>query len=415
VIWKYQRPPINTGAQRGTVYWDNKIYVTGSDKHLIALDARNGAVIWDVPTGDNLQPAGDAPIVANGKLIISGNSPNGFVQGYDAKTGKHLWTWSAVPKKGVKEHAAAYATWGGAEPDGGPIWLTGSYDPELNLIYYGTGQPEPQWFGAKRPGDNLWSDSVVALNPDTGVMKWYFQFTPHDVHDWDAGQMSILTDEMWQGKPRKLMLWANRNGHMYVLDRANGEFLQAKPFVKVNWLTAMDAKGRPTANEKTAPSVQGAETCPSTAGATNWPSPSYDKATRTFFVVAQEGCSINFVDSNGNNASGGYTESPNNPWQLYTRALDPFTLEKKWDYKQTNSIRYGPGLLSTEGGLVFSGEKAGQLSALDAKTGKPLWHFFTGGVITSGPMTYEVDGRQYIGLVSGSNVFSFALPEGGAR
>jgi alcohol dehydrogenase (cytochrome c) len=413
VIWQYQRNQVSTGAQRGTAVWNNRVYITGNDKRLIALDARNGAVLFDVPTGDGLQPAGQAPIIANGKLIVSGNNPNGFMQGYDAITGKHLWTWWAVPQD---KNSEAYKTWGGATPDGGPIWLSGSYDADLNLIYYGTGQPEPQWAGEGRPGDNLWTDSVVALNPDTGELKWYFQFTPHDVHDWDAGQMPILVDAPFKGRQRKLMLWGNRNGYYYILDRATGEFLQATQFIsQVNWAKSIDAKGRPIINPEVAPSVQGSLVCPSTAGATNWPAPSYDPALKTFFLVVQEGCGLNFRNASGSNAAGGYVESPDHPWQLYTRAIDGFTGEKKWDYKQTASMRYGPGLLSTAGGLVFTGEKMGQFSALDSRTGTPLWNFFTGGVITSGPMTYEVDGQQYIGLLSGANVIAFALPDSQVR
>jgi alcohol dehydrogenase (cytochrome c) len=410
MIWQYQRQPLASAPQRGTAFYKNKVFVSTQDKHLIALDARTGAVIWDVPTGNDYQLAGQAPIIANGKVIVSGNrgGDGGFVQGYDAETGKYLWTWSPLPKDGDP----ALKTWGGTKPTGAPMWLSGSYDPALNLIYYGTGQPEPQWANEGRLGDNLYSDSVVAIDPDTGQMKWHFQFTPHDNHDWDAGQQSVLVDAPWKGKPRKLMLWANRNGFYYILDRSTGEFLQATKFITdVNWLLSMDKNGRPTANPAADPSVVGSELCPSTAGATNWPSPSYDAKRKTFFLVVQEGCSINFRDSSGSNAAGGYLESPKHPWQLYTRAIDAFTGEKKWDYKQTASMRYGPGLLSTEGGLVFTGEKQGQFSALDADTGQPLWNFYTGGVITTSPISYEVDGQQFIGLVSGSNVFAFALPD----
>jgi alcohol dehydrogenase (cytochrome c) len=416
VIWQYQRQPLSTAPQRGTAVWDNKVYVTTTDKHLVALDARNGAVVWDVPTGEGASLAGQAPIIANGVLIVSGNrnafggqeKPGGFIQGYDAKTGKYLWTWSSLPKK----DEAAYKTWGGAVPEGGPIWLSGSYDPALNLIYYGTGQPEPQWANEGRPGDNLWTDSVIALDPNTGKMKWHFQFTPNDNHDWDAGQIPILVDAPWKGKDRKLMLWANRNGYYYILDRATGEFLQATKFAdKVNWALSIDSKGRPTPNPAASPTVAGAEVCPSTAGATNWPAPTYDPASKTFFLVVQDGCSVNFRDSAGSNAAGGYLESPQNPWQLYTRALDAFTGQKKWDYKQTTSIRYGPGTMSTAGGLLFTGEKNGSFTALDSATGKPLWSFNTGGSIVTSAMTYEVEGVQYIGLTSGSNIFSFALPD----
>jgi alcohol dehydrogenase (cytochrome c) len=415
LIWKYQRQPIATGAQRGTGYWNGKVYVTTSDKHLVALDTRNGSVLWDVAVHGGLQLAGQAPLIVHDKLIVSGNLPHGFIQAYDADTGKFLWDWSPIPAA----DDPAIKTWSKSQkPDGMPIWVSGSYDPDLNLIYYGTGQPEPQWAGEGRPGDNLYSDSVVAINPDTGKLEWWFQFTPHDTHDYDALEMPVLVDAMWKGKPRKLLLEANRNGYYYVLDRTNGRFLQATKFVsKVDWALGIDDKGHAIPDPKHAPTVKGSTTCPSTAGATNWPAPSYDPKLQLFYVVAQEGCGINVRDTERNYAGTGYLESPapGQEWQLYTRALNALTGEKVWDYEQVTSHHYGPGLMSTAGGVLFSPEEFGQFTALDAATGKVLWHFNTGDVITAAPISYSIDGKQYVAIISSSNVFTFGLPDGDAR
>ena len=420
VIWQFQRQPIATGAQRGTGFWHNKLFVTTSDQHLLALDARNGSVLWDVAVHDGLQLAGQAPLIVKGKLIVSGNQPHGFIQSYDADTGKYLWSWSPLPT----DDDPQLASWGGQKPDGAPIWVSGSYDPDLNLIYYGTGQPEPQWAGEGRKGDNLYSDCIVALDPDTGKLKWWYQNTPHDTHDYDSLEMPVLVDALWKGEPRKLLLQANRNGFYYILDRTNGEFLQATQFVKqVDWLKGWQSNGHPIPDPAHDPSVLGTTTCPSTAGATNWPSPTYDPTLHLFFFVAQEGCGVNLRDSARNYAGTGYLESPEagKSWQLFTRALDAFTGKKVWDYEQITSHHYGPGLMSTAGGVVFSPEEFGQFTALDSKTGKVLWHFNTGDVITASPMSYSVYGKQYVAIISSSNVFAFGLPDiagpaaGGAR
>jgi alcohol dehydrogenase (cytochrome c) len=420
VIWQFQRQPIATGAQRGTGFWNNKVFVTTSDRHLLALDARNGSVLWDVAVHDGLQLAGQAPLIVKGKLIVSGNQPHGFIQSYDAESGDFLWSWSPIPADDDPQRSS----WGGQKPDGMPIWVSGSYDPELNLIYYGTGQPEPQWAGEGRKGDNLFSDCIVALDPDTGKLRWWYQNTPHDTHDYDSLEMPVLVDAYWKGAPRKLLLQANRNGFYYVLDRVTGEFLQATAFVKqVNWLTGWDDKGHPIPDPARDPSVLGTTTCPSTAGATNWPSPSYDPELHLFFLVAQEGCGVNLRDSARSDAGTGYLESPEagKGWQLFTRALDALTGKTVWDYEQVASHHYGPGLMSTAGGVVFSPEEFGQFTALDSRSGRVLWHFNTGDVITASPISYRVDGRQYVAIISGTNVFAFGLPdidgraEGGAR
>jgi alcohol dehydrogenase (cytochrome c) len=408
VIWKYQRQPVSTAWQRGTAVYGNKVYLVTADSHLVALDARNGAVLWDVKSNGGMILAGGAPLVAYGKVIVSGNKPDGFIQAYDAETGKYVWTWSPIPQPGDP----ALASWGGAPPNGMPIWVSGSYDPEQNLIFYGTGQPEPQWVGKQRPGDDLYSDSVVALDVDTGKLKWYFQFTSHDTHDYDALEMPVLVDAIYQGKPRKLLLQANRNGFYYVLDRMTGKFLAGTPFVsKIDWASGLDPNGKAILNPGHDPSVKGMTTCPSTAGATNWPSPTYDPQTKYFYLVMAEGCGINTVASSAPGAGTGYNESPNEPWQAYVIALDAFTGKKMWSYRAVRSNHYGPGLVSTAGGIVFAPEQLGEVTVLDALNGKPLWHFNTGDLITASPIAYSVDGRQYFAIASNTNIFAFGLPD----
>jgi alcohol dehydrogenase (cytochrome c) len=247
----------------------------------------------------------------------------------------------------------------------------------------------------------------------TGKLTWHFQNTPHDVHDWDSLESPVLVDATFRGQARKLLLQANRNGFYYVLDRATGEFLQGTPFVdKLDWATALDAKGRPLAAAGHEPTVKGTVTCPSTAGATNWPPPAYSRDTGYLYVVVAEGCGINVITSStAPDAGTGYYESPHAPWQAYVRAIDALTGKRMWEYRAVRSNHYGPGLLSTAGGIVFAPEQFGQVSVLDAKTGKSLWHFNTGDVITAAPVTYSVDGEQFFAIASGTNVFAFGLFE----
>ncbi|HEX3754726.1 MAG TPA: PQQ-binding-like beta-propeller repeat protein [Rhizomicrobium sp.] len=410
IIWKFQRPPATATYQRGAAVANNRVYITTTDGHILALDARTGAQIWESSGGPQSRFSGIPPLIAGGKIIVGGNQPHGYLQAYDEQTGQYAWTWSPLPEKGQP----GYDSWGGQVPGGAPMWIGGAYDPELKLVYYGTGQPNPQWSGRGRPGDNLYSDSIVALDVATGKLKWYFQNTPHDTHDYDSTEIVVLTDQVFKGKPRKLLLQANRNGYFYVLDRTNGAFLQATPFVsRVDWGTVDPKTGKGNPDPAHEPTVKGTITCPSTAGATNWPSPAYNPATGLFYVMAVEGCGVNTLASSAIDAETSYLESPRDKeaWQLYTRAIDPVTGKTAWDYKQVRSNHYGPGLLTTEGGVVFSPEQFGQVSMLDAKTGESLWHFNTGDLITASPVTYSVDGKQYFAIESGTNVFAFGLGE----
>ncbi|MCC6539205.1 MAG: PQQ-dependent dehydrogenase, methanol/ethanol family [Bryobacterales bacterium] len=420
-IWEYQRQPaLQKGPNRGVAVYGNKVYFGTPDAYLIALDARTGSELWATKiaeASDGYWSPG-APLVIKGK-VIQGIAPgdhglNGFLDAYDAETGERLWRWNSIPKPGEFGND----TWAGDswKTGGGNTWLSGSYDPELNLIYQGIGNPAPDFDGDVRKGDNLYTESMVALDANTGKLKWYFQFTPHDVHDWDAVEIPVLADAPVNGKMRKLLVQANRNGFYYVLDRVTGEFLHGTPFIKnLNWATGLTKEGRPIRVPGVVPSFQGTKTCPATSGATNWMSPAFNPETGWFYFVAQEGCGINTKSRDTFRPGGfsfmgtGYIESPEEPWQMYVRALDLTTGKLMWEHQQINSRRYGAGVLSTAGGLIFAADDQGYLTALHARTGKVLWHFNTGEQITAQPITYAVKGQQYVAIAAGSNVVSFKL------
>lgn len=421
LIWQWQRQPaLNKGPNRGVAVWGNKVFTGTPDAYLVALDARTGSMLWESKLAEAKDgywsPA--APMVINGKVIM-GIAPgdhglNGFLDAYSAETGERLWRWKAIPEPGEPGNE----TWAGDswKTGGGDTWLTGSYDPELNTLFWGIGNPAPDFDGDVRKGDNLYTECIVALDADTGKMKWYFQNTPWDVHDWDSVEIPILVDTMFKGKKRKLLAQANRNGYYYVLDRVTGEYLVGTPFVqKLNWAKGLDEKGRPMRVPGIIPSINGTKTCPATSGATNWMSPAYNPETGYFYVVAQEGCGINYKSRDTFRPGGmpymatGYVEAPADPWQMYVRALDFTTGKLMWEYKQVNSRRYGAGLLSTAGGIIFAGDDQGFLTALEAKSGKDLWHFNTGQAISAQPITFELEGKQYVTVENGSNVVTFAL------
>jgi alcohol dehydrogenase (cytochrome c) len=422
VIWEYHRRAPRRGANRGVAVYDHKVYFGTPDAYLVALDARTGNLVWETKLAEASEgywsPA--APLIVKGK-VITGIAPgdhglNGFLDAYDARTGERIWRWHAIPKPGEP----GSETWAGDswKTGGGDTWVTGSYDPELDLIYWGIGNPAPDFDGDDRKGDNLYTECMVAIESATGKMRWYFQFTPHDVHDWDAVEIPVLVDVPYEGRTRKLLVQANRNGYYYVLDRATGKFLHGTPFVKLlNWATGLTPQGRPIRVPGVVPTLQGTKTCPATSGATNWMSPAYNPDTGLFYVVALEGCGINTKSKDTFRPGGfpfmgtGYIESPEEPWQTYLRALDVTTGKLRWEYKQIGSRHYGAGLVSTAGGLVFAGDDSGMFTAHDATNGNPLWHFNTGQRISASPMTYSFKGKQYIALTAGSNVIAFGLHE----
>jgi len=404
-------------SNRGVAVYGNTVYTVTLDCHLVALDAITGAVRWDVHVGENGQGYAltAAPRVMNGKVIIgmAGGDVGvrGFVDAYDVKTGDHLWRSFTVPAPGEP----GSETWGKdmTGTGGGATWGTGSYDPELNLLYFGTGNPAPDYNGHDRPGDNLYTDSLVAIDADTGKMKWYFQFTPHDTHDWDAIQVPMLFDATLNGKPRKLVADANRNGFYYVLDRVTGQFVTGIPFVKQTWAKGLDANGRPIVLPDTEPTPKGQLVYPDGHGGTNLNAPSYSPQTKLLYVAARE-CGaytlegrprVNFPDYGG----GGRLNLSGDVSYGAIRALDVLTGKMKWEYRYLAPAQVST--LATAGGLVFSGTDEGNFFALDAVTGKLLWEFSVGGTETeANPITYEIAGKQYVLVASGNAFVAFDLP-----
>ncbi len=422
-IWEYHRVPARQkGPNRGVAVWQDKVYFTTPDAHLIALHAATGNVVWEAKIAEASDgywsPA--APLIVKGK-VLAGIAPgdhglNGFLDAYDATTGERLWRFNSIPKPGEP----GSETWAGDswKSAGGNTWLTGSYDPELNLLYWGIGNPAPDFNGDVRRGDNLYTECVVALDLDTGKLKWYFQFTPHDTMDWDAVEIPILVDALYQGKMRKLMAHADRNGFYYLLDRVTGKFLHGAPFVKkLNWASGLTPEGRPIRIPGIEPTLKGTVVCPAATGAANWQSPAYSPATGMFYVVAQEGCGFanksteTFRPGGFQYRATGDVNMKDDSWKVYVRALDLTTGKLRWESERIGSTGFGGGLLSTAGGLLFSGELNGQFVALEAATGKALWHFYTGQPITSQPITYSINGKQFVTIAAGADIISFSLYE----
>lgn len=402
------------GANRGVALLGKRVFFATDNAHLICLNRLTGALMWDVvmPEAPGQFGATAAPLVVN-DLVISGiaggDGPlRGFLAAYHATTGKLAWRFYTIPKRGEP----GSETWRGTaiETGGGATWLTGSYDPDSGVLYWPTGNPFPDTDGDQRQGDNLYTNCVVALDARSGKLLWYFQFTPHDLHDWDATEPLVLVNTRFQGRERKLMLQANRSGFFYVLDRTSGEFLLGEPFVRrLTWASGIGRDGRPQLLEGNKPTRVGTRTCPAVRGATNWYSTAFNPATRLFYVMAVEDCNIYRQAG-----LGGYVplRDPANPAEKYLRALDIETGKIVWEVPQVGppEANYS-GVLSTSGGLVFYGETGGSFAAVEAKTGRTLWHFPTGQQWKASPMTYSTKGKQFIAIASGGNILSFALPD----
>ena len=421
LIWDYHRvPPLDRGPNRGVAVYEDKVYFTTPDAHLIALDSASGNVLWDIEIADPkigyCSPA--APMVVKGKVLVGvafgDRGLVGFIDAFDAKTGKHIWRWNSIPKPGEPGGDSWPAdSWKTA---GGATWMTGSYDPELNLLYWGIGNPAPDFNGDVRQGDNLYTECVVAIDPDTGKLKWYFQFTPHDVMDWDAAETPVLADLPYQGKMRKLLLTADRNGFYYVLDRATGEYLHGSRFANsLNWASGLTPEGKPILVKGIEPTLNGTKVCPSSIGATNWMSPTFDSHTNLFYFVALESCGMAFKNTEKFRPGGfqyratGDVLLMDDHWRIYVRALEATTGKLVWEQERIGSTGLGGGLMSTEGGVIFSGELSGEFVAYESKTGKILWHFNTGQPITAQPVTYELKGKEYIAIATASDIVSFSL------
>ncbi|MCY4599188.1 MAG: PQQ-dependent dehydrogenase, methanol/ethanol family [Acidobacteria bacterium] len=450
VFWIYSYPTPSDhkaccGANnRGVAVLGDRVFMATLDAHVVALDAATGAELWDVEVADKQVAYAFtlAPLAVKDKVVVGSTGGDqgirGFIAALDAETGAEAWRFHTIPGPGEPGHE----TWEPCPPNpetycdpeawkhgGGAAWLTGSYDPELNLIYWGTGNPGPDFNRAQRPGDNLYTSSVVALDADTGRIRWHFQFTPSDPYDYDAGQIPVLADIERGGTLFKVMLWANRNGFYYVLDRATGRFLSGQPFISVNWAEGLDDSGRPIET----PQPPGAPTYPGIHGGTNWYSPSFSPRTELFYISAWENNATIFGDGPAEYEEGEYftggtiqdygpvpnapglptlTRGPVNNWTNAlgngaVLALDALTGEQKWKFEMTDVIR--SGILTTASDLLFTGARSGYFQALDARSGELLWKTNLGSQIVNGPMTYEVDGRQYVAVISGHALSTFAL------
>ena len=447
-VYSYRTPPDHRACcganNRGVAVLGDRVFMGTLDAHVVAIDASTGAELWDVEVADKHLAYSFtlAPLAVKDKVIIGtaggDRGIRGFIAAFDAETGEEAWRFHTIPGPGD----AGHETWEPCPPNpetycdpeawmhgGAAAWLTGSYDPELDLIYWGIGNPGPDFNRAQRPGDNLYSNSVVALDADTGELRWHFQFTPNDPYDYDAVQIPVLADIERGGTLFKVMLWANRNGFYYVLDRATGRFLNGLPFIALNWAAGLDDSGRPVET----PQPPGAPTYPGIQGATNWYSPAYSPRTELFYIPAWEnyatvfngeaqeyepgesfigGMPGRYAEVPGAPALPGLTRGPLNTWtdaagRGAVLAIDALTGEQRWKFEMTDVI--SSGILTTASDLLFTGARSGYFQALDARTGDLLWKANLGGQLVNGPMTYAVDGRQYVAVIAGNALSSFAL------
>lgn len=402
---------------RGVAILGTTLFMSTLDAHLVAIDAVSGNLVWDREVAD--YQAGysktAAPLIVRDQVVtgIAGGEfgIRGFIDAYDAESGTLDWRTYTIPGPDDPGNQ----TWSGESwrTGGSPTWITGSYDPDLDLVYWGTGNPGPDYNGDMRLGDNLYSDSVLALDGGSGELEWYFQFTPHDVHDWDAIQIPVLADIEFEGRERKVMMWANRNAFFYVLDRETGEYLLGTPFARQTWAEGLDEEGRPIRLPNTFPTPEGTVVSPSVLGGTNWWSPAYSPRTGLFYVNAFDGESEFFVRDDeyveGVRFAGGGPQAVTDVDNYVNaiRAIDPATGERKWEFQITPQSR--AGILATAGDVIFSGGIDGYFFALDARTGEELWHVALGARVQAAPITFAVDGRQYVTIAAGNVVYTFGL------
>ena len=419
--WDAQVPneTLNIGfprVNRGVAILGETVFVGTLDARLVALDAESGVERWSTEVADNAVGFSmtGAPLAIDGKVIVGVAGAEagirGFLDAYDAETGELLWRTHTVPEPGEP----GSETWQGDswEHGGGSTWLTGSYDPDLNLIYWGIGNPAPDWNGDLRQGDNLYTCSLLAFDADTGEIRWHFQFTPHDVHDWDANEIPVLVDLEWEGRDRKLVVMANRNAFYYVLDRVTGEYLHGQEYSKQTWAEGLDENGRPIVLPDTEPTAEGNLVWPSLQGATNWFSPSYSPLTETLYVPTRHMGAIYYKAAAeyepGRPYMGGGEQAlaGDDAWG-YVKALDVYTGDLKWEYRLLTPP--WNGLMATGGGLVFGASNEGNFFALDAETGASLWDFQAGAPARSNPMSFELDGRQRVVMHAGNAVYVLSI------
>jgi alcohol dehydrogenase (cytochrome c) len=434
-LWEYRHKlPANVSAfvccgpvNRGFAILGDHLYMGTLDSHLVSLDRKTGRVTWDVPVGEltMAQPITLAPLLVKDKVIVGvagGDfASRGFIDAYNVETGERAWRFWVVPGAGEP----GFETWPNAEAasrGGGSAWVTGTYDPALNLVYFGTGNPNPDYYGDDRLGDNLYTCSIVALDADTGKLRWHYQFTPHDLHDWDSNHVPVLADLPIGGQTRKVVMMANRNGFFYTLDRETGKLLVGKRYIdNSNWSKEIGADGRPIVIDN----VGTPDKClPDTRGGTNFQPPSYDPARRLFFVTAHETCVVWAstkptppIALGRRVPSGGPGRVPNREQYAALRAIDPATGERRWEHRYRSypseiTLDLTGGIMSTASGLVFTGDNDGFFYAFDAATGKELWRYQAGAPLWgSAPISYMLDGRQWVVVPSGLSLMAFALPK----
>jgi alcohol dehydrogenase (cytochrome c) len=426
VIWHYSRPvteglidDASAHHNRGIAILGNRIYMETDNAHLLCLDARSGHLLWDVgyAPGNKNYGATSAPLVVKDKVLVgtSGGDDGvrGFVAAFDAVSSREVWRFWTIPGPGE----FGSESWPGDMylRGGATTWMPGTFDPKLNTVYWGTSNAAPDFDGDVRPGDDLYTACVLALDADTGKLKWYFQFTPHDLFDYDATETPVLVDTRHKRTERKLLIQANRNGYLYVLDRTNGKFLSATPFVqKLNWASGVDINGRPI-RTGVKPTSDGALVCPDMTGATNWFSPSYNPNTHLLYFMALESCQLYFVKpqqfTEGREFyATGVKRAPGQNGQKILLAYDPESGKRVWQYPQVGAGNSWGGTMTTASGLVFFANDAEGFEAVDASTGKSLWHFNTGQEMHASPMSFAVNGKQYVAIACGSDLFAFALP-----
>ncbi len=427
-IWHYERARTRNltgnaagGINRGVALSGDRVFMVTDHAHIIALNRFTGDLLWETEMADWHQNynATSAPLIV-GDLVVSGTAGGdegvrGFLAAFDQSTGKEVWRFWTAPKAGEPNAE----TWKGKdlEHPGSATWFTGSYDPQLDTVYWQTGNPGNDLNGDYRGGDNLYSCSIVALDARSGKLKWFYQFTPHDVWDWDATEPAALVDSLWEGQPRKLLVQANRNGFFYVLDRTNGKMLLAKPFVqKLTWAREIGADGRPAVIPGREPTLEGNKTCPALEGASNWFSTSFNPATGLYYVQTLEKCDVYKKVAVDWQAGKGYMGGsarlpPGEKAQKILRAIDIQTGKIAWELPEAGPGESWGGTLSTAGGIVIFCEESGALAAADAVSGKALWRFQANQLWKASPMTYVFDGKQYVAVASGSNVISFGLVE----
>jgi alcohol dehydrogenase (cytochrome c) len=435
IFWIYSYSPAPQArlccgrVNRGLAILGDTLFMGTIDAHIVAVDAKNGHLLWNskVASPEAGYAITHAPLVVKDKVIVGTAGGEygirGFLAAYDVHSGKEAWRFNNIPGPGEKGHE----TWAGDswKHGGASVWVTGSYDPDSNLTYWGIGNPGPDWNADLRLGDNLYTDCAVALDADTGKLKWYFQFTPHDDFDFDSVQVPVLADIDWKGARRRVMLWANRNGFFYVLDRATGEFLQGAPFAKVTWAKGLDEKGRPMRAVNMVPTAEGQLIYPGNQGGTNWYSPSYSPHTGLFYIPTWDNYYSVYVKekvefTEGRLFTGPLPKSPVpliRPPQIVNRkeedgygairAFDPQTGQRKWEYKLTDVT--DSGILTTATDLLFVGGREGYFMALDARGGELLWKAGVGGQVSAGPMSYSVNGKQYVAISAGNSLFVYGL------